>query len=134
MQIVPWRAALALVYMAGIVWLSSLSGDDLVRLGLTALPSDVGHVVLFAGLAALTLWSLVGPGLRCGLIAFLICLSFAATDEWHQRFVPGRIPSLDDVVSDSIGIVLGLAFALALPLAWRALASRERLPGGGLEQ
>ena len=133
MRVVRWRAGLALLYMAGIIWLSSLSGSELARLGLPGLPSDVGHTLLFAGLSAITLWSLVGPRPRCALIAVLVCLVFAASDEWHQHFVPGRVPSLEDVLADGIGIVLGVAFALALPLLWRGQTERASLPKGGLE-
>ena len=63
----------------------------------------------------------------------LVCLVFAASDEWHQHFVPGRVPSLEDVLADGIGIVLGVAFALALPLLWRGQTEPASLPKGGLE-
>ena len=132
-QVVPWRAGLALSYMAGIVWLSSLSGSEPAWLGILGLPSEVGHTVLFAGLSAVTFWSLVGPRPRCALLAALICLVFAVSDEWHQHFVPGRVPSLEDVVADGVGIMLGVAFASALPLLWRAQTARATLPKGGLE-
>ena len=37
MSIVPWRASLALAYMAGIVFLSSLTATQLAQLGIPAL-------------------------------------------------------------------------------------------------
>ena len=73
------------------------------------------------------------PRLRCALLTVLVCLVFAASDEWHQQFVPGRVPSLEDVLADGIGIMLGVAFALALPLLWRGQTERASLPKGGLE-
>ena len=41
---------------------------------------------------------------------FFLSFSFALSDEFHQVFVPGRSPSLYDIVSDSIGIFIGGTF------------------------
>lgn len=38
---------------------------------------------------------------------FLSCL-YAASDEWHQRFTPGRSPSVRDVCIDASGAAIGL--------------------------
>ena len=32
---------------------------------------------------------------------------YGVTDEFHQRFVPGRIPGFDDVAADTAGALLG---------------------------
>lgn len=40
------------------------------------------------------------------LIAILIACCFAASDEIHQFFVPGRDSQLGDLLADSLGIVL----------------------------
>lgn len=40
------------------------------------------------------------------LWAGLACLVFAASDEWHQTFVPGRGGLFTDVAIDSLGILL----------------------------
>lgn len=55
------------------------------------------------------------------LLAFGITVCYAATDEFHQVFVPGRAGRVTDVCIDSIG---GLAGILAIVLfgkreAWR---------------
>lgn len=42
------------------------------------------------------------------LAAFLIAFGYACTDEFHQRFVPGRGPSPVDVMIDSAGAAIGL--------------------------
>ena len=39
--------------------------------------------------------------------SFLIGISFAILDEFHQSFVPGRNMSSIDMISDSIGILFG---------------------------
>ena len=35
-------------------------------------------------------------------------LAFAASDEWHQSMVPGRMPDLLDLLADAVGITLAL--------------------------
>lgn len=42
------------------------------------------------------------------LVAGLICVAFAAGDEYHQSFVAGRGPSVKDVGIDSIGAFFGI--------------------------
>ena len=37
--------------------------------------------------------------------------AFAAVDEWHQRFVPGRSASVDDWAADCVGAALALTLA-----------------------
>jgi len=39
--------------------------------------------------------------------ALLISAAFAAADEWHQRFIPGRFPELADWIADVCGAALG---------------------------
>jgi VanZ family protein len=41
------------------------------------------------------------------LIAILICVIFAAFDEYHQASIPGRDSDLFDLAADSVGIVIG---------------------------
>lgn len=41
-------------------------------------------------------------------ITFLIGFLLAASDELHQRFVPGRCGSIKDVIIDSAGCIIGL--------------------------
>jgi VanZ family protein len=47
-------------------------------------------------------------GDRAGL-AFAIL--YAATDEWHQSFVPGRMGAFTDVLIDAAGAALALTLA-----------------------
>ena len=51
---------------------------------------------------------------RCTTVAWTLAVLFAASDEWHQTFVPGRGGNLLDVVIDTAGAtaaVLWLAYA-----------------------
>lgn len=38
-------------------------------------------------------------------LAMLACVAFAASDEWHQTFVPDRFGTLTDVLIDSLGVL-----------------------------
>ena len=44
----------------------------------------------------------------------IITAAYAATDEFHQLFVPGRAGRLTDVCIDSLGGILGIIFYLIL--------------------
>ena len=116
----PTRALAPVVYMGVTFWLSSVPGRQLARWGLTG---DHWHVPLYAGLALATLWAVAGPPQRRFLLTGLLCIVFAATDEWHQKFVPGRVPSLSDFAIDIVGIALGLATGAGFGSLWRRLTS-----------
>ena len=93
----------------------------------------LGHLSEYAVLALLALrairlsarpvssrWSWARAGL-----ALLIAAAYAATDEWHQSFVPGRTAALFDVLIDSSGASAGLTLAFFWPvLAFRRRSSR----------
>jgi VanZ family protein len=48
---------------------------------------------------------------RAKWLSILIAFLYAITDEYHQSFVPGRGPSVRDVVIDTIGAVILLTAA-----------------------
>lgn len=63
----------------------------------------------------------------------LFTLLYAAGDEWHQSFTPGRGPALRDVMIDFSGALVGLGlFLLAVYLARRRRDKRQKavLPAG----
>ena len=48
---------------------------------------------------------------KCGLkscLAILICVLYAASDEIHQIFVPGRSCRVMDILLDSFGSISGI--------------------------
>lgn len=47
-------------------------------------------------------------GIWLMLVAGIICVGFACTDEYHQAFVAGRGPSKKDVLIDSVGVFAGI--------------------------
>ena len=46
------------------------------------------------------------------LRALLIGMLYAASDELHQAFVPGRGPAVTDVLLDGVGVLFGIAAVL----------------------
>ena len=124
----PLGSALALLYMAGVVRMSSVSGRQLAQWGWPPSWLDWVHVPLFAGMALVTLWAIVGPPrtLRAALVT-AVCMVFAVSDEWHQSYVPGRVSSISDLRLDALGTSLGIAAALALRALggiWRGAGER----------
>ena len=111
--------------LAGLIVL--LSGQSRLPMGLS-LPHPLDKLVhgsAFAVLAFLLEWALQGPRRwptyrRHGFV-FLTLLLFAASDEWHQSFVPGREASLGDWLADACGTLVGLGLASLPLLSSRAL-------------
>jgi VanZ family protein len=78
----------------------------------------LGHVIEYAILAVL-LWRSVGAsqGFKAKtpnlfVTVWLACGIFAATDEFHQLFVPSRTAASSDMLIDICGATIGLAICL----------------------
>ena len=56
--------------------------------------------------------------------AWVTATLYALTDELHQAFVPGRTPSVGDVVADAGGAALGAFVALAVAQRLRRARGR----------
>jgi VanZ family protein len=67
-----------------------------------------GHMTGY-GLLAAAYWYGLGFDLKKGWLAWLLAVLYAATDEFHQSFTPGRHPSPVDVfLFDGGGAALAL--------------------------
>ena len=70
------------------------------------------HAVAYGVLAVLAINSLKyfkRPSNLALRVAFIYCVVYGLSDEWHQSFVMGRDASLLDWVADCSGAVLALA-------------------------
>jgi len=71
-----------------------------------------GHMLVFGILARLLARALTGstywPWKRIFAWSLALTLLYAASDEYHQRFTPGRVPAAHDVVIDGLGAWLAL--------------------------
>lgn len=72
---------------------------------------------IFGGLFMISLWLTLSEKhslIRCFFVSALAGGAYAALDELHQMAVPGRAPSLTDVMIDFGGAVCGAAAVLLL--------------------
>ena len=95
--------------------------DDL----LDTLGKKAAHFAEYLVLGALLSHALAsrGAGWRHRLLAFVIAVAYAVSDEAHQAFVPGRMPSAWDVGIDAIGAASGVA----LVARWRSYTLKRTL-------
>lgn len=106
-----------LVWMAVIFGASSFSFGG----GGPGVPDWLSHGTAYLILCLLLCRALAGgfpeplsPG--GALLAVLLATAYGVTDEFHQRFVPGRTASAADVAKDVAGSILGaFGYRLAAP-------------------
>ncbi len=68
----------------------------------------VVHGALYAVLAWLACRALRGWSVRAAIGTFAVTSIFGAVDEWHQRFIPGRDPTTEDWIADTLGAGAGI--------------------------
>jgi VanZ family protein len=107
-----WQWGPAVLVMTVIFIASAAPGSDLPGFGTWDLiVKKGGHMFGYALLASAYFHALnQGKGMSRGQFIGALCLAFfyAITDEFHQRFTPGRTPSISDVLIDTLGAVFGL--------------------------
>jgi VanZ family protein len=91
----------------------------------SAISAAQGHSLGYMGLAVTVGRALAGglasgTSVRVAAGAWAIASAYAATDEWHQSFVPGRTADLHDWYADAIGALLGAGACWA----WGIIRSR----------
>lgn len=97
---------------------------------LSTLPSPPGdlsfydiHIAAYAGLGALaaraTAKGTRHVSWRAVLAAILISSLYGVSDEYHQRFVPGRSFDMLDMAADAIGSVVGASAIWVWSIIWR---------------
>jgi VanZ family protein len=119
----------AVIVMLLIFAASATPSRDLPSFGLwDMLLKKGGHMFGYALLAAAYFHALNnGKNItrKQFMMAILLAVLYAATDEFHQKFTPGRFPSLMDVLIDTTGATIGLT-------GWRIVRSffpvGKRLP------
>ncbi len=72
------------------------------------------HVALYAVMGTLLGLGTRLSGIRRRWLPLLVGYAYAAVDEWHQWFVPRRVPSLGDFAADVVGVTIGFLIVLAL--------------------
>lgn len=114
-----WAAVASVMWMAVIFGLSSLPGGAVPgRYG------SLGHFAVYAVLGGLYFTALAArmPRMRAAWIAIAIASAYGVTDEFHQSFVPGRVPDPADWLVDTAGAAAAVITLVLLT------SSRRRLP------
>lgn len=95
------------------------------------------HSIAYMVLGILVVRALAGGlptriPLSSALLGVALTTAYGLTDEFHQRFVPGRYPDWNDVVADAIGAAMGAAVCWLWGIISTAQRTREGPPRHGL--
>jgi VanZ family protein len=101
-----WRKAGWAFGLAAAIFLAS-SRAHVASPGITTIDDKLAHFAVYGLLG--TLVCRVGSGWRAAGWALLVVAGYAASDEWHQSFVPGRMTELNDWIADTSGAALAIA-------------------------
>lgn len=109
-RIIRWLPALLMMLIIFLV--SARSSSELPDFGWAdRLIKKSGHVMGYA-LLALFSWHALEWKKERRFLAWLVAIVYAVTDEFHQWFVPGRHPSIWDVlIFDNLGALASLSLA-----------------------
>ncbi len=117
--------ALAVAYAAGIFVLSSFPVPAPAEEAVVTLGDKTLHGIEYAGLALLLALAAgaVKPEWRgkAALLALAAAVLYAASDEFHQAFVPGRVADVLDFLADASGAALGAGIGYL----WMGRAARR---------
>lgn len=102
------RIAPVVVWAAAVFALSAVPGRAVPHVGLPS-ADKVIHALIYGLGAWLALRGRFGR--RPWLTAWLAVAAYGVTDEWHQRFVPGRTCDVRDWVADACGAAIALTLA-----------------------
>ena len=131
-----WRIALIawmiLIFIASSSLLSSDNTEEfLVYDVLNYIIRKFAHITEYAILVFLwfrSLWTKPKRFIQCLLWSVVLSILYAASDEWHQSFVPNRLGIWTDVVWDTIGAILaGIGFYCTQK--WGSVEAQRRLLG-----
>ena len=120
-----------MLYMAAIFYISSLHQSPLPP----RVPDKPAHAFGYMGFGFVIARALAGglpPRLttRQFFIGLAIAVAYGASDEFHQRFVPGRTGDLPDLYADALGATIELGACWA----WGIISFRRRQSEVGSRQ
>jgi len=92
-------------------YFSSVPGDNLPDLGIIG-ADKFAHFLEYLVFSMLLARGIFGQNLKISLswaliLSIIISVFYAAIDEWHQVFIPGRQADILDFAADFAGIALG---------------------------
>ena len=69
----------------------------------------VYHIIVYFILATSICFGLKARSVSTNLIVILVAFAYGVSDELHQIYVPGRSPTIMDVIFDLVGTILGVS-------------------------
>jgi VanZ family protein len=103
----------AILVMGLIFIASNTSGSDIPKFGIFDLIVKKGGHMLGYALLAASFFHGLDNGKRASRSVFagavLLAILYAASDEFHQSFTPGRSPAIMDICIDTIGSIIGIS-------------------------
>jgi VanZ family protein len=97
---------IVLLYASIIFYLSSMPATEIPK---TPVSSTILHIIEYFGLGLILIPAVKSSKNRRYFIISLLILSvYAASDEFHQNFVAGRVMSMADWIADCAGGLAGL--------------------------
>jgi hypothetical protein len=123
-------------WMALIAISSHIPGEQVGALPFAGADKAVHIVVYFVlgviGVAAVARLQPLWPRPLVGSAALVVGALFGAADEFHQSFVPGRQQSMEDWLTDLLGLAIAVIIARAargtLARRWLARSEHEEAP------
>ena len=100
-----------ILYMLFIFALSSIPGQAFEPIFINSIIANMAHIPLFGLLAFLWMKAFDNKKVRFNkaiIYTIIITIVYAAFDEFHQSFVPGREASLGDFAMDTLGCIAAI--------------------------
>jgi VanZ family protein len=113
-RILMWLPSVIMMVLIFVA--SATPGDEVPEFGsIDLLIKKGGHMTGYALLAAacfLAVYVDTKNVKRSAILSLCLAIVYAAADEYHQSFIPGRSPSVMDVGIDTAGAIVGLAIVV----------------------
>jgi len=100
-----------MVCIMGIIFYLSHQPYDFAELPPLVGVDKLLHIIAYSSLAGTFLYGLQ-PFIHSSnrsviaVVIVLFCIIYGISDEFHQSFIPGRFPSIWDVLADGLGALL----------------------------
>ena len=130
----PWLRVLPLVAVMTTIFVLSHQPGDTLPLPAVVNLDKLLHLMAYTTLGLCFLlalppdWHIRRPR-AVAVATVLFCLCYGLSDEFHQRFVPGRFSGVDDLVFDTLGGLLAVTIDRARQ-RWAGRRSRANTRAG----
>jgi len=121
-RLIPMFAVMGMIF-----FLSNQPGDTF---HIPSIPGidKVAHLLIYATLAASVLYAIhekmAGKNsMAVSMVVVTVCFLYGIGDEFHQSFIPGRFPSVADLLADTLGAVV----VCAAWFLWKRQGVKEAL-------